>query len=156
MISSCFRSVEAILLTPWTLYGLDICDYAACSPFSPLSLSVSLRSEATREVPLRGGQHPVWGRREARWRPAEAVWEVWLQGAFPARSEPRCDHQLSLHHPSVPRAGTIQGVPQNCFLHWGTYTLRGFLKRIIVILRLSSCGWFCCLFVFSASCLSEV
>lgn len=88
--------------------------------------SLSARSEATREVPLRGGQHPVWGWREARWRSAEAVWEVWLQGVFYARCEPCCDHQLSLHHPSVPRARALQSVPQNCFLHWGTYSFKLF------------------------------
>lgn len=87
-------------------------------------LSFAVYTETPREMSLCGGQCPVWGWREAGRRSAEALWEVWLQGVFSPRSEPRCDHQLPLHHPSVPRAESLQGLPPTSILHWGTYTMK--------------------------------
>lgn len=107
--------------------GIELCSVSWCDEINVSISELMFRSftcspsEACGEVPLRGGQHPVRGWGEARRRSAEDVREVWLQGVFSARSEPRRDHQLPLHHDSVPRAGTVAGLSQTRFLHRGTW-----------------------------------
>lgn len=85
---------------------------------------VCVPSEASGEVPLRGGQRPVPGRGAAGRGAAEAVREVRLQGFLAARSEPRRDHHLPLRATAVTRAGADAGLPAARRLHQGTVTVQ--------------------------------
>lgn len=79
-------------------------------------------SEASGEVPLRGGQRPERGQGAAGQGAAEAVRGVWLQGFLATRSEPRRDHHLPLRTAPVKRAGASTGLPAARRLHQGTVT----------------------------------
>ena len=75
--------------------------------------------EASRAVPLRGGQRPERGRGGPRPGAPEAVRAARFPGVLAARGDPRGDLQLPKHHSPLPHPGTLQSLPSALLLHRG-------------------------------------